>query len=73
MTPLTQLTRTNKKFVSGEEQEKSFLEIKTRLTSAPVLNVPSGIEDFVIYSDASELGLGCVLMQHERVIAYVTR
>ena len=73
MVPLTQLIRKNKKFVWGEEQDKSFLEVKTKLTSAPVLTVPSGTEGFAIYSDASKLGLGCVLMQHGRVIAYASR
>jgi len=63
--PLTQLTRKNKKFAWGEEQDKSFLEVKTKLTSAHVLIVPSGTERFVIYSDASKLGLGCVLMHRQ--------
>jgi len=71
--PLTQLNRKNKKFVWGEEQDKSFLEVKTKLTSAPILTVPSGTEEFAIYSDASKLGLGCVLMQHGKVIAYASR
>ena len=57
----------------GEEQDRSFLEVKTKITSAPVLTVPSGTEGFVIYSDASKLGLGCVLMQHGRVIAYASQ
>ena len=56
-----------------EEQDRSFLEVKTKLTSAPVLIVPSGTEGFAIYSDASKLGLGCVLMQHGKVIAYASR
>ena len=68
--PLTQLIRKNKKFVWGEELDKSFLEVKTKLTSASILTVPSGTKGFAIYSDASKLGLGCVLMQHGRVIAY---
>ena len=71
--PMTQLTRKNKKFTWGEEQDRSFLEVKTKLTSAPVLIVPSGTEGFAIYSDASKLGLGCVLMQHGKVIAYASR
>jgi len=71
--PLTQLTRKNKNFIWGEEQDKSFLEVKTKLTSAPVLTVPLGTEGFVIYSDASKLVLGCVLMQYGRVIAYASR
>ena len=46
--PMTQLTRKNKKFAWGEDQERSFQEVKARLTSAPVLVVPSGTEGFVI-------------------------
>jgi len=46
--PLTQLIRKNKKFVWGEEQNKSFLEVKTKLISALVLTVPSGTEGFSI-------------------------
>ena len=57
----------------GRRSRRSFLEIKARLTSAPVLTVPSGTEGFVIFSDASKLGLGCVLMQHGKVIAYASR
>lgn len=41
--------------------------------TSPVLTLPSGIGDYVIYSDASKKGLGCVLMQHGNVIAYVSR
>ena len=59
--------------MAREEQDKSFLEVKTRLTSAPVLTVPSGTEGFVIYRDTSKLGLGCILMQHGRVITYASR
>ena len=44
-----------------------------RLTSAPVLIVPSETEGFVIHNDASKLGLGCVLMQYRRVISYASR
>ena len=69
---LTQLSRKNKKFIWGEEQEKSFLEVKTKLTSAPVLTMPLGTEGFAIYSDASKLGQRCMLMQHGRVIAYAS-
>ena len=71
-TLLTQLTRKNKKWVWSEECEKSFQELK-RLTTAPVLTLPSGTEGFVVYSDASGKGLGCVLMQHGKVIAYASR
>jgi hypothetical protein len=72
-TPLTQLTRKNKKWVWSEECEKSFQELKRRLTTALVLTLPLGTEGFVVYSDASGKGLGCVLMQHGKVIAYASR
>ena len=71
--PLTKLTRKEVRFVWSEEYDVSFRELKERLTSAPVLALPSGTEGFVVYSDASKRGLGCVLMQHGRVIAYTSR
>nr|GFA30211.1 retrotransposon protein, putative, Ty3-gypsy subclass [Tanacetum cinerariifolium] len=71
--PLTKLMRKCKKFVWNEEREKSFEELKQRLVSAPVLTLPSGSGGFQIYSDASKKGLGCVLMQHGKVIAYASR
>ncbi|VVA39016.1 PREDICTED: retrotransposon, partial [Prunus dulcis] len=71
--PLTRLTRKGVKFEWSDECEKSFNELKTRLTTAPVLTLPDDSGNFVIYSDASQQGLGCVLMQHGRVIAYASR
>jgi len=71
--PLTKLTRKEVRFVWSEECDVRFRELKERLTSAPLLALPSGIEGFVVYSDASKGGLGCVLMQHGRVIAYASR
>jgi hypothetical protein len=71
--PMTQLTRKGTKFVWTEKCEQSFQELKDRLVSAPVLTIPDGSEGFVIYSDASKLGIGCVLMQHGKVIAYASR
>ena len=71
--PLTKLTRKEVRFVWSEECEASFRELKERLTSAPVLALPLGTEGFVVYSDASKRGLGCVLMQHGSVIAYASR
>jgi len=47
--------------------------LKTRLTSAPVLSLADGSGEFVVYTDASLLRLGCVLMQNEKVIAYASR
>ncbi|CAL2265878.1 unnamed protein product [Prunus armeniaca] len=71
--PLTWLTRKDVKFEWTEECEQSFQELKKRLTTAPVLALPDNSGNFVIYSDASLQGLGCVLMQHDQVIAYASR
>ena len=71
--PLTQLMRKGMKFVWNEEREKSFEELKKRLVTAPVLTLPSGSGGYQIYSDASKKGLGCVLIQHGKVIAYASR
>nr|GEX29770.1 reverse transcriptase [Tanacetum cinerariifolium] len=71
--PLTKLMRKGEKFVWNEEREKSFEELKQHLVSAPVLTLPSGSGRFQIYSDASKKGLGCVFMQHGKVIAYASR
>jgi hypothetical protein len=62
-TPLTKLIRKNEKFQWSEECEQSFQELKQHLVTALVLTLPSGSDGFVIYSDASHKGLGCVLMQ----------
>ncbi|XP_063942791.1 uncharacterized protein LOC135150428 [Daucus carota subsp. sativus] len=72
-TPLTKLTRKNEKFIWNEKCEESFQDLKKRLVSAPVLSLPDDQGNFVIYSDASYKGLGCVLMQHDKVIAYASR
>ncbi|GKA93760.1 reverse transcriptase domain-containing protein [Tanacetum coccineum] len=62
-----------KTFDWGEEQELAFQTLKDKLCNAPVLALPDGPEDFVVYCDASGLGLGCVLMQRGKVIAYASR
>ncbi|XP_060964053.1 uncharacterized protein LOC133033355 [Cannabis sativa] len=72
-TPLTELTRKNCKFVWTDKCEGSFQELKQRLITAPVLTLPKSDEKFVIYCDASKQGLGCVLMQSGKVIAYASR
>ena len=72
-TPLTRLLKKETKFEWTERCEKSFQELKQRLTTAPVLTIPSGPGGYEIYSDASLKGLGCVLMQHGRVVAYASR
>ena len=71
--PLTKLTRKDVKYEWVDACQQSFKELKGRLTSAPVLALPNGRDGFVVYSDASRQGLGCVLMQNDRVIAYASR
>ncbi|GJX67553.1 putative reverse transcriptase domain-containing protein [Tanacetum coccineum] len=70
---LTELTQKNKKYIWGEDQETAFQLLKQKLCEAPILALPEGNDDFVIYCDASHQGLGAVLMQREKVIAYASR
>ncbi|GJR94317.1 putative reverse transcriptase domain-containing protein [Tanacetum coccineum] len=70
--PLTSMTRKNKKYEWGVEQEETFQTLKDNLCIAPILSLPYGVEDFVVYCDASNQGLGCVLMQRGKVIAYAS-
>ncbi|WMV41685.1 hypothetical protein MTR67_035070, partial [Solanum verrucosum] len=71
--PLTALTQKNAKFVWSESCEKSFQELKDKLTFALVLTLLEGTDRFVVYCDASRVALGCVLMKHSKVIAYASR
>ncbi|GJZ94518.1 putative reverse transcriptase domain-containing protein [Tanacetum coccineum] len=71
--PLTILTQKSKTFDWGEEQELTFQTLKDKLCNAPVLALPDGPKDFVVYCDASGIGLCCVLMQRGKVIAYASR
>jgi hypothetical protein len=56
-----------------EKCEKSFQELQTKLTTAPVLALPENGKDYTVYCDASKNGLGCVFMQDRKVIIYVLR
>ncbi|GJW78938.1 putative reverse transcriptase domain-containing protein, partial [Tanacetum coccineum] len=72
--PLTKLTQKNKKYEWGkEEEEEAFQTLKQKLCSAPILALPEGTEDFVVYCDASLKRYGAILMQREKVIAYASR
>nr|XP_043632205.1 uncharacterized protein LOC122603512 [Erigeron canadensis] len=71
--PLTKLTLKNEKFDWKSEQEGAFQTLKEKLSQEPILTLPDGVEDFSVYCDASFNGLGCVLMQKVRVIAYASR
>ncbi|GKD49766.1 putative reverse transcriptase domain-containing protein [Tanacetum coccineum] len=67
--PLTKLTQKNKSYIWGEEQESAFQLLKQKLCEAPILALPEGNDDFVVYCDASLQGLGAVLMQREKIEA----
>ena len=70
---LTQLTRKGQAYVWDVACEESFVELKKRLATAPVLILPNPSESFVVYCDASKMGLGGVLMQNGQVVAYASR
>src|SRR3954470_23385060 len=71
--PMTKLLRKNTPFKWDEKCEASFQELKTRLTTAPILAVLEIGKDFTVYCDASKEGSSCVLMQDQKVIAYGSR
>ncbi|GJZ32387.1 putative reverse transcriptase domain-containing protein, partial [Tanacetum coccineum] len=72
-TPKTPTTQKNVKFDWEEKEESSFQLLKHKLCSAPILAFLKGTDNFVVYCDASHKGLGVVLMQKEKVIAYPSR
>jgi hypothetical protein len=71
--PMTNLLKKTNEFEWTAECEHSFQTLKQKLTTTPVLALPDIQKDFVVYCDASRQGLGCVLMQSGRVIAYASR
>ncbi|GKC95029.1 putative reverse transcriptase domain-containing protein [Tanacetum coccineum] len=70
---MTKLTQKKVKFEWGDKQETTFQLLKEKLCSAPILALPKGSEDFIVYYDASIKGLGAVIMQREKVISYASR
>ncbi|KAJ9541625.1 LOW QUALITY PROTEIN: hypothetical protein OSB04_028131 [Centaurea solstitialis] len=71
--PPTVLTKKDVKFEWTSTCERAFNNLKGKLTSAPILTLPNGTGGFVVCCDASKLGLGCILMQDRKVIAYASR
>ena len=71
--PMTRLSQKGVRFDWTDACEEAFQLLKERLTTSPVLVVPTGGVRYVVYTDASRLGLGCVLMQEGRVVAYGSR
>ena len=72
-TPLTHLTKKGVQFVWSSQCQEAFDCLKQKLTTAPVLMIPSSEQYFAVYTDASLMGLGGVLMQTQRVVAYASR
>ncbi|GJV22413.1 putative reverse transcriptase domain-containing protein [Tanacetum coccineum] len=70
---MTKLTQKKVKFEWGDKQETAFQLLKQKLCSAPILALPEGSEDFIVYYDVSIKGLGAVLMKREKVIDYASR
>nr|GFC01627.1 retrovirus-related Pol polyprotein from transposon 17.6 [Tanacetum cinerariifolium] len=70
--PMTKLTQKKVKFEWGDKQEAAFQLLKQKLCSAPILALPEGSKDFIVYCDASNKGLGPVLIQREKVISYAS-
>jgi hypothetical protein len=71
--PMTKLLKKGVKFVWDEKCENAFQTLKRYLTSAPVLAQPDNSKPYEVYCDALGTGLGCVLMQENRLIAYASR
>ena len=71
--PMTKLTRKEVKFEWDDRCDEAFQEFKMRLTLAPILIVPDRGQGYTVYYDASRSGLGCILMQSGRVVAYGSR
>ncbi|GKB77716.1 putative reverse transcriptase domain-containing protein [Tanacetum coccineum] len=71
--PLASLTQKNRKYEWGMEQEESFQSLKDNLCNASIFSLPDEPEDFLVYCDASNQGLGCVLMQRGKGITYALR
>ena len=71
--PMTQLLKKDRKFEWTDKCEESFQQLKSRLTTAPILIMPDIAKPFDVYCDASKTGLGCVLMQEGKVVSYLSR
>jgi hypothetical protein len=71
--PITSLLKNDVKFNWSLKCDEAFEQLKTLLTTTPVLAQPDITKPFDVYCDASGSGLGCVLMQEGRVIAYASR
>ncbi|GKB12823.1 putative reverse transcriptase domain-containing protein [Tanacetum coccineum] len=71
--PMTKLTQKKVAFAWGDKQETAFQKLKNKLCSTPILALPQGAVNLIVYCDASHKGLGTVLMQNKKVITYASR
>jgi hypothetical protein len=71
--PITKPLKKGNKYVWSKDCEEAFKTLKKLLTTSPVLAQPNIAKSFDVYCDTSSTGLGCVLMQEERVISYSSR
>ncbi|WMV13811.1 hypothetical protein MTR67_007196, partial [Solanum verrucosum] len=71
--PSTKLLQKEVKFIWDDKCQENFETLKSLLTQAPILTLPIEGKEYVVYSDASHNGLGCVLMQEVKVISYASR
>ncbi|GJU39217.1 retrotransposon protein, putative, ty3-gypsy subclass [Tanacetum coccineum] len=71
--PITKLMQKKVSFEWGDKQEAAFQTLKNKLCSTPIIALPQGAANFIVYCDASHKGLGAVLMQNKKVIAYASR
>ncbi|KAI3759008.1 hypothetical protein L6452_06581 [Arctium lappa] len=67
------LDKKEREVLLDETQERAFQTLQRKLCEVPILSLPEGMKDFMFYSDASKMGLGCVLMQRVKEIAYASR
>jgi hypothetical protein len=70
---MSELLNSNTPYVWSDKCEASFQELKTHLTTTPVLTLPDASKDFLVYCDASRQGLDCMLLQGGKVVAYGLR
>ena len=70
---MMKLTRNEVKFEWNDLCERAFQELKRRLTTDPIMIVPKRGQRYTVYCDTSKDGLGCVLMQFEKVVSYGSR
>ena len=70
---MTNLRKKANKFEWTKKCDKAFQELRQRLTTAPILMLPMESREYTIYNDASKNGLGCVLMQEDKVVAYASQ